>query len=80
MAGNYKYYSGDKKLIDDISINTDPTESKTNYADENDFENYLKEIKFNGIYVPIDKESNITEKILQQDLVVNCGDIFYSLQ
>lgn len=64
VAGNYKFYSGDK-LIDNISINTDPAESKTNYADENDFENYLKEIKFDGNYVPIDKESNITEKILQ---------------
>ncbi len=63
-AGNYKFYSVDK-LVDNISINTDPAESKTNYADESDFENYLKEIKFDGTYVPIDKESNITEKILQ---------------
>ncbi len=64
VAGNYKFYSGDK-LVDNISINADPAESKTNYADESDFENYLKEIKFDGKYVPIDKESNITEKILQ---------------
>ncbi len=64
IAGNYKFYSGDK-LIDDISINTDPSESKTEYADEKDFENYLKEIKFGGNYISIDKESDITEKILQ---------------
>jgi hypothetical protein len=64
IAGNYKFYSGDK-LIDDISINADPAESKTEYAEENDFANYLKEIKFDGNYVPIDKESNLTEKILQ---------------
>jgi hypothetical protein len=35
------------------------------YASELDFENYLKEIKFSGDYVTIDKNSNISEKILQ---------------
>ena len=64
IAGAYKFYSGDKP-IEDISINTDPSESKTEYADENDFENYLKQINFNGKFTSIDKESNITEKIMQ---------------
>jgi uncharacterized membrane protein len=64
LAGIYKFYSGDNK-IEDISINTDPSESKTVYASELDFENYLKEIKFSGDYVTIDKNSNISEKILQ---------------
>jgi hypothetical protein len=64
VAGAYKFYSG-KNLLEDISINTDPTESKTEYANKSDFENYLKQIKFSGKYVSIDKESNITEKILQ---------------
>lgn len=63
-AGNYKFYSGDK-LIDDISVNTDPTESKTEYADKDDFENYLSQIKFNGVYTPVAKEENISEKIMQ---------------
>lgn len=64
IAGSYKFYSGEN-LLEDISINTDPTESKTEYANESEFKDYLKEIKFNGNYVSIDKESNITEKILQ---------------
>ncbi len=64
IAGSYKFYSGDN-LLEDISINTDPTESKTIYADESDFEAYLKEIKFDGKYISVDKESNITEKIMQ---------------
>jgi hypothetical protein len=64
VAGSYKFYSGEN-LFEDISINTDPTESKTVYANVSDFENYLEQIKFAGKYVSIDKESNITEKILQ---------------
>ena len=64
ISGAYKFYSGDK-LIEDISINTDPTESITEYASESEFEDYLKNIKFKGQYVSIDKGSNISEKILQ---------------
>jgi uncharacterized membrane protein len=64
ISGNYKFYAGENQF-EDISINTDPTESKTEYATESEFENYLEEIKFDGNYVSIDKESNITEKILQ---------------
>ena len=55
IAGAYKFYSGDK-LFEDISINTDPTESITEYASESKFEEYLKNIKFNGQYVAIDKD------------------------
>ncbi len=64
ITGSYKFYSGEN-LIENISINTDPTESKTEYADESEFENYLEQIKFAGKYVSIDKESSITEKIMQ---------------
>lgn len=64
VAGLYKFYSGGN-LIEDISINTDPTESRIDYATESEFKDYLKEIKFKGDFVSIDKESNITEKILQ---------------
>lgn len=64
VTGNYKFYSGNNQ-IEDISINTDPTESKTEYANESDFDNYLDQMKFAGNYAPIAKESNITEKILQ---------------
>jgi uncharacterized membrane protein len=64
IAGNYKFFNVDHQ-IEDISINTDPSESKTVYADESDFEKYLSEINFSGQYVIIDKGSNILEKILQ---------------
>jgi uncharacterized membrane protein len=64
VAGLYKFYSGEKQ-IENISINTDPAESKTEYADESEFEEYLDRIKFAGKHLPIDKESNITEKIMQ---------------
>jgi uncharacterized membrane protein len=64
ISGSYKFYSGDNQN-ENISINTDPTESITEYADESEFENYLDQIKFAGKYVSIDKESNITEKIMQ---------------
>ena len=63
-AGSYKFYSGEN-IIENISINTDPSESKTEYGDESEFENYLEQIKFAGKYVSIDKESNLREKILQ---------------
>ena len=63
-AGIYKFYSGDYQL-EDISINTDPAESKTEYATVNEFEKYLSDIKFEGKFIPIDKESNIVEKVMQ---------------
>ncbi len=63
-AGSYKFYLGDRQ-IEDISINTDPKESNTDYAEESDFENYLKQINFKGKFTQIDKESNVTEKIMQ---------------
>jgi hypothetical protein len=64
VAGAYKFYLGDNQ-IENISINTDPTESKTEYADQSVFEDYLKQINFNGKFTSIDKDSNITEKIMQ---------------
>jgi uncharacterized membrane protein len=64
VTGSYKFYSGEN-LIENISVNTDPTESKIDYADESEFENYLEQIKFAGKYVSIDKESNVVEKIMQ---------------
>jgi hypothetical protein len=64
IAGSYKFYSGENQF-ENISINTDPTESKTEYADESEFENYLKQNKFAGKYVSIDKDENISQKIMQ---------------
>jgi hypothetical protein len=64
ITGNYKVYSGENQL-EDISINTDPTESKTEYANESDVENYLNKIKFSGKHISIEKDNDISEKILQ---------------
>jgi ATP-dependent Zn protease len=64
ISGSYKFYSSDDQ-IENISINTDPAESRTEYADESEFEDYLEQIKFSGKYVSIDKEENISQKILQ---------------
>lgn len=64
VSGSYKFYSGENQ-IENISINTDPTESKTDYINKSEFEYYLKQIKFAGKYVSIDKEENISQKIMQ---------------
>ncbi len=64
ISGSYKFYSGTNQ-IENISINTDPSESKTEYADESEFANYLDQIKFAGKYVSVDKEENISQKIMQ---------------
>ena len=64
IAGSYKFYSGANQ-IENISINTDPAESIIEYANESEFEDYLEQIKFSGKYVSIDKEENISQKIMQ---------------
>jgi len=64
VAGSYKFYSGDNQ-IENISINTDPTESKTEYSDKSEFEEYLKSINFAGNHISINKDENISQKIMQ---------------
>jgi hypothetical protein len=64
IAGSYKFYSGANQ-IENISINNDPTESKTEYVNESEFENYLEQIKFAGKYISISKDENISQKIMQ---------------
>jgi hypothetical protein len=63
-AGSYKFYSGEK-LIENVSINTDPTESKTDYSDKSEFDDYLKAINFSGNHTSIEKDENISQKIMQ---------------
>ncbi len=63
-TGLYKFYSGNN-LLEEIAINTDPTESKIEYVSETDFDDYLKQLKFPGKFIPVDKNSNIAEKIMQ---------------
>ena len=62
--GNYFVFSGDK-LLNIISVNTDPLESNTNYISDSDFDDYLKKIDFNGSYVKISKDEDPVRKILQ---------------
>ena len=62
--GNYLVFSGDK-LLNVVSVNTDPLESNTNYVSESDFDDYLKKIDFNGSYVRISKDEDPIKKILQ---------------
>ena len=63
-AGIYKFYSGDK-LLDNVSVNTDPVESKINYLANDDFDTYLKKINFKGTHVKIGKDENPLQVILQ---------------
>lgn len=62
--GNYLVYSGDK-LLNIVSVNTDPLESNTNYISDNEFNDYLKKINFSGSYVKISKDEDPVKKILQ---------------
>jgi hypothetical protein len=64
IAGNYEIYSGDK-LIEEISVNPDPAESKTTYLTMGDFKNYLKKINFKGKFIPVSKDDNPVKIVLQ---------------
>ena len=46
-VGTYKFYSGNK-LLDYISVNNDPRESVTQKESDSDFNEYLKQIGFDG--------------------------------
>jgi len=63
-AGNYKFLSGEN-ILADINVNTDPKESVVEYLNENDFDNYLKEIKFNGNHITIGKDVNAAQLVMQ---------------
>jgi uncharacterized membrane protein len=64
LAGNYKIYSGDK-IIEEISVNPDPSESKTTYLTTGDFKDYLKKINFKGKFIPVGKDENPVKIVLQ---------------
>jgi hypothetical protein len=64
ITGNYKFFSGDK-LLSEISVNTDPAESVTEYLSESKFDEYLEKINFNGRHIIIDKSENPAQMILQ---------------
>ena len=64
ITGNYNFFSGDK-LLSEISVNTDPAESVTEYLSESEFDEYLEKINFNGRHIIIDKSENPAQMILQ---------------
>ncbi|MEE9449264.1 MAG: BatA domain-containing protein [Ignavibacteriaceae bacterium] len=64
FAGNYKFYSGEK-LLDNVSVNTNPVESKINYLTDDEFDTFLQKINFKGMHVRIGKKENPLQVILQ---------------
>ena len=63
-SGVYKFYSGDK-LLDHASVNTDPRESKITYLSEDEFRDYLQEIKFEGSYFNISAYEDFSAAVHQ---------------
>jgi hypothetical protein len=64
VTGNYKFYSGEK-IVDEISVNADPLESVTEYITNKEFEKYLDDIHFGGKYIPISKNENPSQIVMQ---------------
>lgn len=64
LTGNYKILSG-TKVIDEVSVNADPLESKVKYYTKADFENYLSKINFKGKMFYMNKNENISDAILK---------------
>ena len=64
VTGNYQFYSG-QKIVDEISVNTNPPESVTEYISNKDFEKYLDDIHFGGKFIPITKNENPSEIVMQ---------------
>ncbi len=63
LTGNYRITSG-SKVIDEVSVNADPLESKVKYLDKTAIENYLKKIEFRGKFFWMSKDENINDTIL----------------
>lgn len=63
-AGIYKFYSSNK-LLDYISVNHDPKESVTDKADFSEFEDYLKQISFEGKSYSLSPNDDFTKVIYQ---------------
>ena len=63
-AGTYKFYSSNK-LLYYISVNHDPKESVTDKADFSEFEDYLKQIGFEGKSFSLSPNDDFTKVIYQ---------------
>ena len=64
VSGNYSIYSG-QKLLEIISVNTDPLESNVKYISDSEFDDYLSRINFKGDHVRIKKGEDPANVILQ---------------
>ncbi|HVO74327.1 MAG TPA: BatA domain-containing protein [Ignavibacteriaceae bacterium] len=64
LAGIYKIYSGEK-IYRMFSVNADPSESSLKYMSKSEFQDYLKKIKFKGVYIDINRNQNPAEVVLQ---------------
>ena len=64
LTGNYKIISG-SKVIDEVSVNTDPLESKVKYLPKAEIESYMSKINFKGNFFFMNKDENISDTILQ---------------
>ena len=64
VSGNYSIYSG-QRLLEIISVNTDPLESNVKYISDSEFDDYLSRINFKGDHVRIKKGEDPANVILQ---------------
>lgn len=64
LAGNYEVFSGDQ-MFEDISVNTYPSESITEYLSSNDLNEYINKINFKGTFIIINKNDDPVNLILQ---------------
>jgi uncharacterized membrane protein len=64
VSGNYNIYSGER-LLEMISVNTDPLESNVKYISDSEFDDYLTKINFEGVHVRIPKGEDPANVILQ---------------
>lgn len=64
VSGNYSIYSG-QRLLEIISVNTDPLESNVKYISDSEFDDYLSRISFKGDHVRIKKGEDPANVILQ---------------
>ena len=64
VSGNYNIHSGER-LLEMISVNTDPLESNVKYTSDSEFDDYLTKINFEGVHVRITKGEDPATVILQ---------------
>ncbi len=64
LCGTYKFYSNNN-LIDYFTVNSNPKESVTEYEPVKGFENYLNDIGFEGGFLSLNPEDDLTRTIYQ---------------